>query len=137
VQGQAELFQVVRALHATGGFSGGLDGRQQQRDENTDDRDDHQEFHERKSAFLMHVFTYLICVVSVVGADWVVVMQTRFRGGLHEGTASRQSSSIRIHPESTLRSISIGRMKGRVNVSSFFVPREERFAALGEGLLPR
>jgi hypothetical protein len=39
--------------------------------------------------------------------------------------------------ESTLRSLSIGRMKGRVNVSSFFVPREERFAALGEGLLPR
>lgn len=41
--------------------------------------------------------------------------------------------------ESTLRSISIGRMKGRVNVSSssFFVPREERFDALGEGLLPR
>jgi hypothetical protein len=44
LDGQPELFQVVRALHTTGGFASGLNGREKQTDQNTDDRDDDQKF---------------------------------------------------------------------------------------------
>ena len=43
--GDADLFQIVRALSASGRFAGGLNGGQQQSDQNPDDRDDNQQFH--------------------------------------------------------------------------------------------
>ena len=46
LDGQPELFQVVRALHTTGGFASGLDGREKQTNEDTDDRDNDQQFDE-------------------------------------------------------------------------------------------
>jgi len=44
MQSQAELFKVVFALGASGGFTGLLYGRQQQRDEDGDNGYDHQQF---------------------------------------------------------------------------------------------
>ena len=46
----ADLLEVVGALHPPGGFPRGLHGRQQQRDQDPDDRDHDQQFHERKAA---------------------------------------------------------------------------------------
>jgi hypothetical protein len=43
------LFQVVRALHAAGGFASGLNRRQKETDQNTDDRDDDQQLDEGKA----------------------------------------------------------------------------------------
>lgn len=48
VQGQADLLEVVDALHPTGRLAHGLDGRQQQGDQHGDDRDDDQQLDQRK-----------------------------------------------------------------------------------------
>jgi hypothetical protein len=49
VQSQADLFEVISALQASGGFAGRLHGWQQQADENTDDGDDDQKFDQGES----------------------------------------------------------------------------------------
>jgi len=46
VHGQAELAEIVLALHAAGCFAGRLYGRQEQRDEDTDDGDDDEKLDE-------------------------------------------------------------------------------------------
>ncbi len=46
---QADLLQVIGALHASSSFAGRLHGRQQQPDQDADDGDDHQEFNESKT----------------------------------------------------------------------------------------
>jgi hypothetical protein len=43
VEAKSELFEVVAALHPTGGLARRLHRRQQQRNENADDRNDHQQ----------------------------------------------------------------------------------------------
>jgi len=48
VTGQAELLEVVGALHACGGLSDLLDGGQQQADEDGDDGDHHQQLDQRE-----------------------------------------------------------------------------------------
>jgi hypothetical protein len=50
VCGQADLPQVVGALHSPGSFAGRLHRGEQQGDQHADDRNDHQQFHERKAA---------------------------------------------------------------------------------------
>ena len=50
MQGQADLLQIVAALHAVRGFPDLLDGRQQQADQDGDDRDHHQQLNEREPA---------------------------------------------------------------------------------------
>jgi hypothetical protein len=45
---QANLPEIVCALHSPPRFSGSLDGRQEQSDEHSDDCDHHQEFDERE-----------------------------------------------------------------------------------------
>ena len=49
VQCQSELFEIVGALHSSGGFSCGLDGGQEQADQDADDGDDDQKFDEGES----------------------------------------------------------------------------------------
>ena len=49
MEGQAKLFQVIRAAHPACGFSGGLDCRQQKADEDSDDGDDDEEFDQGKA----------------------------------------------------------------------------------------
>jgi hypothetical protein len=49
VQSDADLLEMIAALHAAGGFAGRLDGGEKQRHENPDDGNDHQKFHECKS----------------------------------------------------------------------------------------
>ncbi len=46
LDGQPELLQVVRALHAAGGFASGLNRREKQTDQNADDRDNDQQLDE-------------------------------------------------------------------------------------------
>ena len=48
VQGEADLLQVVLALHAGGGLADLLDGGQQQADQDGDDGDHDQQFDERE-----------------------------------------------------------------------------------------
>jgi hypothetical protein len=48
MQGQPDLFQVVRATHAGRGFTDFLNGGQQKTDEHSDDRNHHQQFDERE-----------------------------------------------------------------------------------------
>ncbi len=48
VHRQANLLEVVGALHAPRGFAGRLHSRQQERDEYADDGDHDQKFNERK-----------------------------------------------------------------------------------------
>ena len=50
VQGDADLFEVVAALHSSSGFSCGLHGGQEQCDEHSDDGDDDEQFDEREGA---------------------------------------------------------------------------------------
>jgi hypothetical protein len=50
VEGQADLFEMVAALHAARGFAGRLDGGQEQTDHDPDDRDDNEEFDEGETA---------------------------------------------------------------------------------------
>jgi len=49
VQRQAELLEVVAALHAGGGFAHLLDRGQEQADEDGDDGDDHQQLDQREA----------------------------------------------------------------------------------------
>ena len=49
VQCQADLLQVVRALHASGRFADLLHGGKQQADQDRDDGDDHEQFDEREA----------------------------------------------------------------------------------------
>src|SRR5262249_37832152 len=49
VQGQADLLEVVRTLHACGGLADLLHGRQQQPDEDADDGDDDQKLDQREA----------------------------------------------------------------------------------------
>jgi hypothetical protein len=46
---QGELFQVIAALRAAGGFTGGLNGRKQQSDQNRNDRDRRQQLDQREA----------------------------------------------------------------------------------------
>ena len=46
---ETELFQVVRALHASSRFARRLDGRQEKPDQNADDRDDDEKFDQREA----------------------------------------------------------------------------------------
>ena len=48
---QAELFQVVLALHAVGGLTHLLHGRQKQAHQNGNDRNDHQQLDECERPF--------------------------------------------------------------------------------------
>ena len=48
VDGQADLLQVVLALHAGGGLADLLDGGQEQADQDRDDRDHHQQLDQRE-----------------------------------------------------------------------------------------
>src|SRR5262249_50739244 len=50
VDGQADLLQVVDALHPAGGLACGLHGGQQQPDQDGDDGDDDQELDQRETA---------------------------------------------------------------------------------------
>ena len=50
VQGQAELLEVVGAVHAAGGLADLLHRRQQQADQDGDDRDHHQQLDQREAA---------------------------------------------------------------------------------------
>ena len=50
VKGDADLFEVIFALGASGGFAGLLDGGQEESDEDRDDGDDNEEFDESKAA---------------------------------------------------------------------------------------
>jgi hypothetical protein len=50
VKGQADLFEMVAALHAASGFAGRLDSGQEQTDHDPDDRDDNEEFDEGETA---------------------------------------------------------------------------------------
>ena len=43
VQGDADLLEIVAALHSPGSLASGLHGRKQQRDQDADDRDDHKQ----------------------------------------------------------------------------------------------
>ena len=49
---QLQLFQLVRALHATGRFARRLDRREKKPDQNPDDRDDDQQLDESEAAFV-------------------------------------------------------------------------------------
>ena len=49
VDGEAELFQIIRALDAPCRFASCLDCRQEKRDQDGDDRDHHQELDERET----------------------------------------------------------------------------------------
>src|SRR5262249_26176611 len=49
LQSQADLLEMVAALHAAGCFAGSLHCRQQQGDEHADDGDHHQQLHQGKS----------------------------------------------------------------------------------------
>lgn len=51
MEGQAKLFQVIRAAHPACGFPGGLDCRQQKADEDPDDGDDDEQFDQGKAVF--------------------------------------------------------------------------------------
>ena len=42
VQSQADLFQIITALHSTSGFARGLHGGKQEGDQNTNDSNHHQ-----------------------------------------------------------------------------------------------
>ena len=48
--GQAELFEMIRALHATRRLARRLNGRQQQGHQNSNDGDDNQQFDEREAS---------------------------------------------------------------------------------------
>src|SRR5262249_16744982 len=50
VEGQADLLELVRALHARGGLADLLHGRQHQADERGDDGDYYQQLNEREAA---------------------------------------------------------------------------------------
>lgn len=50
VQRQAHLFEVIAALHSSGGFSRRLHSWQKQGDQDANDRYDYQEFYQRESA---------------------------------------------------------------------------------------
>src|SRR5690348_7076932 len=50
LRGNTELFEIVLALAACGGFAHFLHGRQQQADQNSDDGYHHQQFNEREGA---------------------------------------------------------------------------------------
>ena len=54
MHGQADLLQVVGALHATRGLACRLDRRQQQGDQQSDDGDHHQQLDEREAATFRH-----------------------------------------------------------------------------------
>jgi hypothetical protein len=47
--GETQLFEVVFALSAAGGFAGLLNGWEEQSDEDRDDRDHHEQFDERET----------------------------------------------------------------------------------------
>gem|GEM_PF-5073244 len=48
---ECDLFEVIGALHSSGGFSSGLHGGQKECDEHADDGNDDKEFDERKTSF--------------------------------------------------------------------------------------
>ena len=50
VQSEGPLFDVIGALHPSGGFASGLHGRQEKCDEHADDGNDDEEFDEGESA---------------------------------------------------------------------------------------
>src|SRR4051812_19525916 len=54
LQSEADLLQMIAALHSSSGFAGRLNRRQQQRDEHADDGNHHQQLDESKTA-LPHV----------------------------------------------------------------------------------
>jgi hypothetical protein len=72
LQPQANLLEVIAALHAAGCFAGGLHRRQQQGDEHTDDGDHHQQLHERKSGSLSHA-----CILSYGRKNKMIKLRTR------------------------------------------------------------
>jgi hypothetical protein len=49
MEGDADLFHIVGALHPEGGIADALYGGQQQGDQDGDDGDDHQQLDQRKS----------------------------------------------------------------------------------------
>ena len=51
LQRQANLLEMVAALHAAGGLAGGLHGGQQQRDQHADDGDHHQQLDKSETTF--------------------------------------------------------------------------------------
>ena len=53
VGGQAELLEVVAALHTAGGLAGRLHRRQEQPNQDADDGDHDQQLDERKAASLV------------------------------------------------------------------------------------
>ncbi len=58
VKRNADLFEIVAALSASGSFASRLNSRQQQRDQNRNDGDHDEQFDERKAdASLLHAVT--------------------------------------------------------------------------------
>jgi hypothetical protein len=53
VKCQADLLEMIAALHAPCSFPRGLNRRQQQRNENADDRENNQQFDQCKTASVM------------------------------------------------------------------------------------
>lgn len=50
---ESNLLKIIRALHATRGFSSRLNGWEKESDQNTDDSDDDEEFNKREAAPLI------------------------------------------------------------------------------------